>query len=241
MKKYLFICIACCCTWGIQAQTVKIMSLNIHGAQDATIEDIAAFIKSQDPDIVTLQEVEYYTKRSKRTNDNNEDMLCKLAYLSGMQGMFYPIINVHSGKFGNAILSKYGMEKTTNVLLPYMTGTELRAASVCRITLPEGTNVSIVSTHLDMANLQNGMDQVKKLNELFENKGLVILGGDLNRRLGTSEITEFSKVWELALSNEFDHIAFTPKGSWSVSNKKIITSPVISDHSPIMLTLTYNK
>lgn len=246
MKKYILLFTGLFFFLCAQAQTtLKVMSFNIHEGYNASIQDIASFIKSQNPDIVSLQEVEYYTDRTTKKSDprtinNNINMLGELAYLTGMQGMFFPTINVYGGKFGNAVLSKYGMEKTENILLPYVNGTEQRAAAVVKFTLPGGTSVSLVSTHLDMANLDNGMNQIKKLNQIHNSKELMILCGDLNRRVGSAEINELTTVWKIALSNEFDHILFSPANSWTVKDQKIFSDVNISDHKPIMITLQLN-
>lgn len=216
------------------------MSINIHSAHDATIAQLAEFIKEQDPDLVAVQEVDYYTKRGTRPHENNKDMLTELAYLTGMQGIFFPTLNVHSGKYGNAILSKFGMEKTENILLPYVAGTEQRSASVAKVSLNDGTKITFVSTHIDASNAENCMNQFKKLNELFAGNDLVVLGGDLNKRSNTSEITEFNKVFETALNDYFDYVAFTPKNSWKVVAQKIFFNTNLSDHNPIMVTLELN-
>ena len=58
MKKIISILFGICLCGGVFAQTqLKIISFNIRAGYDATIADIAAFIKEQDPDIVALQEV----------------------------------------------------------------------------------------------------------------------------------------------------------------------------------------
>lgn len=217
------------------------MSFNIHSAHDATIAELAAFIKEQGPDLVAVQEVDYYTKRSSRNQENDKDMLTELAYLTGMQGMYFPIINVHSGRYGNAILSKFGMEQTENILLPHITGTEQRAASMCKVSLDDGTKLTFVSTHVDASNAENCMNQIKKLNEVFGDNELVVLGGDLNKRTNTVEILEFNKVFETALNDYFDYIAFTPKASWTVKERKIFFNTGLSDHNPIMVTLELNQ
>lgn len=247
MKKNFLLLIGLMFFSFVSAQTtLKILSYNIHGGYDASMKDIANFIKLQNPDIVSLQEVEYYTDRTKKLSapriiNNNINMLNELAYLTGMQGMFFPIINVYGGKFGNAVLSKFGMEKTENILLPYVEGTEQRAASTIKFTLPNAIPVTFVATHLDMDNEANGMNQVKKLNELFKNSGLTIAAGDLNARLGTQPINELSTVWKLAISNEFDHIFFNPKDSWIVKEQKVFSEINFSDHKPIMVTLQLNQ
>lgn len=170
MKKIISILLGICLCGGVFAQTqLKIISFNIHAGYDAPIADIAAFIKEQDPDIVALQEVEYYTNRTgantPRSINNNINMLNELAYLTGMHGMFYVTLEkCYGGKFGNAILSKHSFDETRRIMLPCAAGTEQRNAAIADIKLPDGTEFSIVDTHIDMSKLDNGMSQIKEVN-----------------------------------------------------------------------------
>ena len=172
MKKIISILLGICLCGGVFAQTqLKIISFNIHAGYDAPIADIAAFIKEQDPDIVALQEVEYYTNRTgantPRPINNNINMLNELAYLTGMHGMFYVTLEkCYGGKFGNAILSKHSFDETRRIMLPCAAGTEQRNAAIADIKLPDGTEFSIVDTHIDMSKLDNGMSQIKEVNRI---------------------------------------------------------------------------
>lgn len=246
-KKFIFVLLSILLWGSVSAQTqIKIMSFNIHAGYDAPIADIAAFIKEQNPDIVALQEVEYYTDRSKantpRTINNNINMLNELSHLTGFHGMFYVALeNCYGGKFGNAILSKYSFDETRRVMLPCADGTEQRCAAIATITLPDGNEVSIVDTHIDMEKLDNGMNQIKEVNRIPQMGKWCILAGDMNRRVGTAEINELSSVWTLALSREFDHIGYYPSNGWVVKDTKIFSNNTLSDHYPIMVTLELNK
>lgn len=242
-KKFIFILLSVCLWGSVSAQTqLKIMSFNIHAGYDAPMADIAAFIKAQDPDIVALQEVEYYTNRSgankPRTINNNINMLNELAALTGYQGMFYVTLEkCYGGKFGNAILSKHSFVETSRILLPCAAGTEQRCAAIAKIALSDGSEVSIIDTHIDMSQLDNGMAQIKEVNRIPQLGGAYILAGDMNRRVGTAEIDELSSVWSLALSREFDHIGYYPSGGWIVKETKVFSDNTLSDHYPIMVTL----
>lgn len=246
-KNFIFILLSVCLWGSVSAQTqLKIMSFNIHTGYDAPMADIAAFIKAQDPDIVALQEVEYYTNRSgankPRTINNNINMLNELAALTGYQGMFYVTLeSCYGGKFGNAILSKYSFDETRRIMLPCAAGTEQRCAAIADITLPDGTEVSIVDTHLDMSNLDNGMAQIKEVARIPQMGKWYLLAGDMNRRVGTAEINELSSVWTLAFSEGFDHIGYYPSSGWVVKETKVFSDNTLSDHFPIMVTLELAK
>ena len=247
MKKIISILLGICLCGGVFAQTqLKIISFNIHAGYDAPIADIAAFIKEQDPDIVALQEVEYYTNRTgantPRPINNNINMLNELAYLTGMHGMFYVTLEkCYGGKFGNAILSKHSFDETRRIMLPCAAGTEQRNAAIADIKLPDGTEFSIVDTHIDMSKLDNGMSQIKEVNRIPQLGKHYIVAGDMNRRVGTAEINELSSVWTLALSREFDHIGYYTANGWVVKETIVFSDNQLSDHYPIMVTLEFVK
>ena len=232
MKKFFLIAVLLNMLFDGYAQTtLKVMSFNIHAGADASLEQLASFIKKQNPDVVALQEVDYYTTRSKGV-----DMLLELSYLTGMHGMFFPAIDAHGGKYGNAILSKYSFDETQKKILPYTSGTEKRCAAIVKIVLDDGTSVCVVGTHLDMANLSNGLLQVGELTKIPQTGELCVLAGDLNRRVGTEHINLLSTVWDLAVSNTFDHVAYYPQNRWVVKETKIFEE-VLSDHKDIMAVL----
>lgn len=216
---------------GYAQTTLRVMSFNIHVGSDATLEQLASFIKKQNPDLVALQEVDYYTTRSQ-----GGDMLLKLSHLTGMQGMFFPAIDAHGGKYGNAILSKYSFDETQKKMLPYTSGTEKRCAAIVKIALNDGTSVRFVCTHLDMTNLSNGLLQIGELTKIPQAGELCVLAGDLNRRVETEHINFLSTVWSLAISNTFDHVAYYPQNRWVVKETKIFDE-VLSDHKAIMAVL----
>ena len=169
-------------------------------------------------------------------------MLNELAYLTGMHGMFYVTLEkCYGGKFGNAILSKHSFDETRRIMLPCAAGTEQRNAAIADIKLPDGTEFSIVDTHIDMSKLDNGMSQIKEVNRIPQLGKHYIVAGDMNRWVGTAEINELSSVWTLALSREFDHIGYYPANGWVVKETKVFSDNQLSDHYPIMVTLEFVK
>ena len=114
-------------------------------------------------------------------------------------------------------------------------------AAIADIKLPDGTEFSIVDTHIDMSKLDNGMSQIKEVNRIPQLGKHYIVAGDMNRRVGTAEINELSSVWTLALSREFDHIGYYPANGWVVKETKVFSDNQLSDHYPIMVTLEFVK
>lgn len=246
-KKYFIALFGLVFGLNISSQTtLKVMSFNIHAGYDASMEQLASFIKEQNPDIVALQEVEYYTDRSKAKNprpgNNNINMLGELSSLTGMQGMYYVSLeNIYNGKFGNAILSKYSFSETYRIMLPCIAGTEQRCAAIAKIALPDNTDIRIVGTHLDMSDSDNGLNQIREINKIPQDDMLYIVAGDINKRTGTTHISELSKVWKLDLSQGFDHIGHYPSGRWKVKETKVFSDNTLSDHYPIMVTYELQK
>ena len=156
--------------------------------------------------------------------------------------MFYVTLEkCYGGKFGNAILSKHSFDETRRIMLPCAAGTEQRNAAIADIKLPDGTEFSIVDTHIDMSKLDNGMSQIKEVNRIPQLGKHYMVAGDMNRRVGTAEINELSSVWTLALSREFDHIGYYPANGWVVKETKVFSDNQLSDHYPIMVTLEFVK
>ena len=66
-------------TYILEAKNLKIMTYNIYGGRLANGTTIGRNIKKFDPDFISLQEVDYYTKRS-NFNDIVKDIAQELNY-----------------------------------------------------------------------------------------------------------------------------------------------------------------
>src|SRR5688572_401645 len=85
--------------------TVRVMSWNVHGgaaARDAGhLRALAEVIRASEADVVLLQEVHRGT-----TAGGGYDQFTELVSMTGMNGCFGKSVDLGSGAYGNAILSR---------------------------------------------------------------------------------------------------------------------------------------
>ena len=96
---------------------LKVLSYNIHHAAGTDgkldLPRIAEVIRSVNPDVVSLQEVDQQARRS-----NSVDQPSELAKLTGMRVLFAENIPLQGGSYGNVILTRFEIESKDHRLLP---------------------------------------------------------------------------------------------------------------------------
>lgn len=224
---------------------LKILSYNLRFGELASLEELAEFIKKEDPDVVALQEVDVRTYRDRAPKQNGKDFISELAYHTGMLGVYGKTIPYMGGYYGIGILSKYPMASVERIYLPKTEhGKEQRAVLVADVEYKEGEYVTFASTHLDYTNTQERQTQVEKLNEVLLNKTYpVIVAGDFNARPDAIEIVNGMAQWKQVCNSDatvpatnpkhkIDYIFVYPKDRWEIiENKSYYTQ--LSDHLPI--------
>src|SRR5699024_661614 len=137
---------------GKEGTKIKFMTYNIrHGApihkpdDDIQLEQLAKVIKSENPDIVALQEVDSVTKRAPL------DEARELGELTGMHYAYFKAIDYQGGKYGVGILSRYPILKKQQqqLALPDPSG-EPRTVGVITIEPVKGVKINFATTHLDL-------------------------------------------------------------------------------------------
>lgn len=250
---FFFLMTSCCPalampdTAGIPGKLhrLKVLSYNLRFGELASLEELAAFIKEQDPDIVALQEVDCRTYRDRAPGQHGKDFATELGFRTGMIPAYGKTIPYAGGYYGIAILSKYPLAKVERVYLPKTAnGKEQRAVLVADVEYQEGAYFTFASTHLDYTNTMERQEQVKKLNEvLLAQKNPVIVAGDFNARPNSKEISEGMSAWKIVSNLEptvpanaprstIDYIFGYPKDKWG--NVEATTYKVaLSDHLPV--------
>ena len=66
---------------------LRVMTYNLRFGELASLEDIAAHIRSFKPDFVALEEVDVKTYRERAPKQNGKDFISTLAYHTGMFGL----------------------------------------------------------------------------------------------------------------------------------------------------------
>ncbi len=231
---------------GNEGYPLKVLCYNLRFGELASLEELAEFIKSKNPDIVALQEVDVKTNRERAPHQNGKDFITELGFRTGMLTAYARTIDYSGGYYGIGILSKYPFEKTRKVGLPIPDGSkEQRALLLADVELPGGKRFTFVSTHLDHSSSEVRTIQVKALNKALKKiKMPVIVAGDFNGRPDSPEIKEGMKSWHQACSPDFtipsqnpkskiDYIFFKPAGNWKVKNA-YTPQVTLSDHLPVV-------
>jgi|SRR5690606_25634803 len=224
---------------------LKVLSYNLRFGELASLEELAAFIKEQDPDIVALQEVDCRTSRELTPQQHGKDFATELGFRTGMLSAYGKTIPYAGGYYGIAILSKYPLAKVERIYLPKTeNGKEQRAVLVADVEFREGEFITFASTHLDYTNTEERQVQVEKLNELLRTQRYpVIVAGDFNAKPDSREIQEGMRAWKMlsdgkptvpanAPRNTIDYIFCYPQDRWVEVESKTYQVG-LSDHLPI--------
>jgi len=223
--------------------TLRVLTYNIHHGEGADevfdYERLARVIDSLSPDIVALQEVDVGTERA-----SGVDQAEKLGKLCGMPHAFGQAMPYQGGQYGEAILSRFPIQKTAVHPLPYQVGQEPRAALEVRIE-PEGIGpVIFVGTHLCHQSEENRIQQTRRISELFptDEGGPAILAGDFNARPGSqpmSVLLQNGWIDAVAPKSRIDYVLIRRRDPWRIKAVVILDEPVASDHDPVLVVLEW--
>jgi len=246
MKKHIFFVFVFCISSSLFSQTtLNVLTYNIlHGANtdgSNNYDKIAEIIKSVNPDLVALQEVDFKTNRA-----NKADLAAEIGLRTNMFPIFGKAMDFDNGEYGVAILSKNVILSSQNTLLPFNFGNEPRAVLQILTTLDSGDTISFVCSHLDYKpNSLERVEQVNKINELYStNKYPTIIAGDFNDIPNSNAINILEKFWqptydklnpELTFPSKnpyrkIDYIMLNKNNNWEVLSKKVICDSVATDH-----------
>src|SRR5688500_15729954 len=228
---------------------LRVLTYNIHHGEGTDkkldLERIAKVIKSTDPDLVALQEVDRQTRRTM-----DVDQAAKLGELTGMHAYFAKAMDYQGGGYGDAILAKQKPEANRTFPLPADKGFEPRAMGEARVKIGDST-VVFYATHLDHTrDPKQRMIQIKEIQRVAaeEKEPLVILAGDLNAQPGSSEIDTLLKSWKDATARpelktfpadrpriKIDYVMYRPTERIKVIEAQVIEEKVASDHAPVLV------
>lgn len=173
---------------------VKIITLNIaHGRGLDGVINIdrqAELIKTYNPDIVFLQEIDMYTKRAGERNQIRE--FSKKIYLPycSMESN----ITLEDGYYGDGIISRFPISFSVNYLMPLTDLKHEQRGILCnRISL--GTaKINLFSVHLSTYEDERilACKELERIISKIDSDEIVIVGGDFNvgvTRLGKGKYT----------------------------------------------------
>jgi endonuclease/exonuclease/phosphatase family metal-dependent hydrolase len=232
--------------------TLKVLCYNLRFGELASLEQLAEYIRSENPDVVALQEVDVRTNRGMAPHQNGKDFITELGFRTGMLTAYARTIDFSGGYYGIGILSKYPFEQTRKVMLPIPDGSnEQRAVLLADVELPGGRAFTFACTHLDHSSSAVRTIQVQALDEVLKSNRLpLIIAGDFNARPDSPEIKNGMKDYLQACTDDFtfsssdpkskiDYIFCYPAAAW----KKVeATTPhqSLSDHLPVTAVVQLN-
>lgn len=243
-----------------QNPRITILSYNIHiGIGTDEKQDlgrVAKIIRSANPDLVSLQEVD---RKARRTS--GVDQAAELARLTRLRMVFgkaldQPGIDLDGGEYGVAILSRLPIRWYRIRALPFTRGYETRAVLETEMEWSAGaggpTPLRFYATHFDNASADDRLASAKMLVELAGQNQTIpsILAGDLNAVPGSEPLNTLATSWEMAgagrelptfpatgPNRQIDYVLFRPAERWKVVETRVIDEPVASDHRPILAVL----
>lgn len=240
---------------GIHAQTLKVMSYNIHIGQDAANKDqlknMARFIKSSEADIVGLQEVDSVCNRSGKVD--------QMKYLAEHTGMYYAYARhfaFDGGSYGIGILSKFPLTNILDHRIILTSDGKSDAATRALLTaniFSGGKKILFATVHMDYRDSNSRFAQSQELVKLLGSIKLpVILTGDFNAEPGTREMVHLQTILtDTGKDTDLTYSAIKPikkidfvmvSKAHLIKAKKLEVFPVLfSDHLPIMSTLRIAK
>lgn len=233
-------------------ETVRVLSYNIHHGEgvDARLDlpRIANAIKSVDPDVVALQEVDVQTQRS-----GGVDQARELARLTGMHVVFGRTIFHQGGLYGNAILSKRPATGFVNHRLPVSDKREPRAVLDAGFEQPD---FRLFATHLDItkADRLSALPAIEKAVASHPEATPILLVGDLNDTPNSAVLDGLRQHWSAATlgaplltipvdkpARQIDWILFRPASRWKVKEVRVLDEAVASDHRAIFAVMELGK
>ncbi len=227
--------------------TLRILAYNIHhGAGNDEVLDlerIAELIRSLDPDLVALQEVDNRTERT-----GGVAQAARLGQLTGMSSAFGKFMDYQGGEYGMAVLSRLDYENPTNHVLPE--GPEPRSSMAIRVQLPNGGELIFAGVHF-YRTAEERMAQARRLLDVLGTEDVpVILAGDFNSTPDSEVMAFIGASFEIPdkgddrftfrsdrPNREIDFIVYRPADQFTVVELRVIDEPVASDHRPVLLVL----
>lgn len=246
-KLFSLIAVAALTFTSLSAQdSLRVMSYNLRFGELASMQQIAEYISSKQPDVVALQECDWNTMRKRAPKQNGVKFVNELAHDTGMFGLYGKSIDYGGGYYGIGLLSRYPVIRSERVLLPYEEGTEQRSMLVAEILLPDGNTFTFICTHLEVSSSDARVKQVGFINKYVRKMAQpIFIAGDMNARPESIEITQGFGRWKNLTSNDFTYSSTNPKikidyiFSYPAEAVELVSTQVpqdtkLSDHLPVI-------
>jgi endonuclease/exonuclease/phosphatase family metal-dependent hydrolase len=240
-----------------EPERLRVLTYNIHHGEGTDrrldLARVASVIKSAEPDVVALQEVDVKTRRSRGV-----DQAAELGRLTGMHVRFGKAIDFQGGAYGVAVLSRMPTMHLATEPLPAGPDGEQRCVLILLVRTRGHGDVLFANTHLDSSGPSSGrLAQVERLYTVAgSGPGPRILAGDLNAEPGSEPLQQLDEGW--ADTAPADAPPTYPSGEprkridyvlryrlytdrWRVIETRVIDEKVASDHRPVLVVLELRR
>lgn len=256
----LLLALACLTLWTPAGSSradepvrIRVLSYNIHHGEGTDgrldLQRLAGVIRSVDPHVVALQEVDRGVERSKRLDEPTE-----LGRRTGMTPVFERNIPYQGGDYGNAVLSRLPVTGHTNHKLPSHYVGEQRGVLAVELTAPDArkTPIRVLATHLDYRPYEGErLESVRRIEEIVGDAPdrPTLLVGDLNSLPDSRVLRSFEAHWRNPNTanlptypsdkpvRQIDYVLLRPAPRWKVIETRVLDEPVASDHRPLLVVL----
>jgi endonuclease/exonuclease/phosphatase family metal-dependent hydrolase len=164
--------------------SLRVVTYNVHGCVGndgaRSVDRIADVLRACDADVIGLQEIDVGRDRS-----GGIDQAEAIALRLGMTHVFGAALYDGRGCYGNAILSRHGMEHVRTRRLPtWRLWSEPRCFVHARVDLP-GEDLDVVVTHFGLEPIERLGQAHRVAREVAAASPYTVLLGDLNCGRGT--------------------------------------------------------
>ena len=238
--------------WTEEPLRIRILCYNIHHAEGVDrkldLNRIGNLIKTVNPDVVALQEVDQNVRRTRGVNQ--PEVLSKI---TGLNVVFGKNIPLQGGHYGNVLLSRFEIQHFKNHSLPNFDQGEQRGVIEATLKLPgDRGELCFMATHLDhRRDEKERLASVTAIRKIAQTKMAqpTVLAGDLNATPDSATLMKFFETWTSANQDprptvpvtqpqrQIDYILFRPQARWRVVEVKVLEEAVASDHRAIFAEL----
>jgi endonuclease/exonuclease/phosphatase family metal-dependent hydrolase len=233
---------------------LRVLTYNLHHGEGVDgrldLERIAAVIRSANPDLVALQEID---RRATRTG--SVDQAAEYIRLTQLQGWYGAAMPFQGGEYGQALLARWPLLEPRVVRLPGTTSREPRIAVTAKVEVPGFGMLRWTGLHLDATHADNDRwDQAGALLKEFGHDGLpTLLAGDFNATPDSrvmKRLLEPGAGWvdtagamaaptmpAEAPTSRIDYVLASPVGAWRTVESRVLPEAVASDHRPLLAVL----
>ena len=245
------------CLPTVGTRTVDVVSFNIHfGRHDgrSTLEPIAAALRTWDADVVLLQEVDRFRRRS-----GLRDQPAWLAAQLGMSHVYGAnVLRRPEGagrprsEYGLAILSRFPIVDSVNTRLPNRPGLEQRGLLRARVDI-NGWLLDVYNTHWQHTSGSMRAAQAAAVRRVVAGGSYpVVLGGDFNAKPGSAPVRTMTSLltdsWAAGVGPGFTAPASRPgkridylmHSAPLVAESAAVLDSGASDHRAVQVTYSYS-